>query len=157
MCGVVGAGKGLAGYLLGKQELRREGPGAFLRAADGSASHDFGKRQCRCSIEEQVGNLVGVGRMQTLTRTVVSPCRVHDDNGAVPRSPRSDGVDGVGAQLDRLELYVPPPEEFFRVDRILRGSTDLRSQPVRYEVALVVGIPLRARGDLIQRPCLQCV
>ena len=67
MCGIGSAGKGLAGFLLRKQELRREGPGAFLRGADGSASHNFGKGQCRCSIEEQMGNLVGVSRTQTST------------------------------------------------------------------------------------------
>src|SRR6266851_8470589 len=67
MCGVGGTGKGSAGFLLGKQKLRREGSGTFLRGADGSASHDFGKGQCRCSIEEQVGNLVRVSRTQTST------------------------------------------------------------------------------------------
>jgi len=55
-CGVGGAGKGSASFLLGKQELCREGPGTFLRAANGPASHDFGKRQCCCAIQEQVGN-----------------------------------------------------------------------------------------------------
>lgn len=65
--GVGGASKGSARFLLRKQELSREGPGAFLRVADGSASHDFGKGQRCCSIKKQVGKLVGVSRTQTLT------------------------------------------------------------------------------------------
>jgi hypothetical protein len=64
---VAGIGKGSACFLLRKQELRREGPSTFLRVAGGSTSQDFGKGQCRCSVEEQVGNLVGVSRTQTST------------------------------------------------------------------------------------------
>ncbi len=65
--GIGGAGKGLAGFLLGDEELRREGSGTFLRGTYGSASYDLGKGQCRCTIKKQVGNLVGVGRTQTST------------------------------------------------------------------------------------------
>src|SRR5712691_422801 len=64
---VGGIGEGSAGLLLGKQELRREGPSAYLGGTDGSSSHDFGKGQRRRPIKEQVGNLVGVSRAQTST------------------------------------------------------------------------------------------
>lgn len=67
ICGIGGIGKGSAGLLLRKQKLRRKCPGTFLRGSYRSASHNLGKGQRCRSIEEQVGNLVGVGRTQTTT------------------------------------------------------------------------------------------
>jgi hypothetical protein len=87
----------------------------------------------------------------------VNPCRVHDDDRAVSRPPRSDGIDGIGAQLERLNLYTPLFEKFFRANLILRVSANLCSQPVGDKVALVVGIPFGTLGDLLECYCRQCV